>query len=237
MNEYYLPTFDLTLFCRLRSIMATFILKQYYYCGNPPVQPEPGDIVIDAGACWGDTAMHFAHTAGRSGQVHCFEFVPSNIEIFSKHLGVNTGVKESIFLAPYALSDESHLKMKFNDYGPASCLSATGKQTARTITIDDYVRAEGLRRVDFVKMDVEGAEKMALQGAREVIRRHKPKLAISAYHRLDDLFELPRAIQAIDPGYTFYLGHYTIHNEETVLYAIHPEYCAGKRHSAAGKIG
>jgi hypothetical protein len=69
-------------------------------------------------------------------------------------------------------------------------------------------------------MDLEGAEVQALTGAQATIEQFKPKLAICAYHKGDDLFMIPQTINAILPGYHFYLDHYTIHREETVLYAI-----------------
>jgi FkbM family methyltransferase len=55
----------------------------------------------------------------------------------------------------------------------------------RTITIDDFVQRFSLPRVDFIKMDIEGAESRALTGAADIIRRFRPRLAISAYHSLD----------------------------------------------------
>ena len=231
LNEYYLPGMGLTVFCRPRTIMTTFLLKQYYHLGPPAIAPQAGDIVIDGGACWGDTALHFAHTVGRTGQVHSFEFVPANIAILKKHLAVNPGMEGTIVLAPYALSDVSNQELRFDDYGPASCISDNGRQSVKTSSLDDYVHLRQLDRVDFIKMDIEGSEKPALQGAREVIRKYRPKLAISAYHRLGDLYELPLAIRAIDPGYHFYLGHYTIHSEETILYAVHPASGAENRQS------
>jgi hypothetical protein len=68
-------------------------------------------------------------------------------------------------------------------------------------------------------MDIEGAEMPALGGAIETIRKFKPKLAISVYHRTQDLYEVPQLIKNIDSRYKFYLGHYTIYKEETVLFA------------------
>jgi hypothetical protein len=68
-------------------------------------------------------------------------------------------------------------------------------------------------------MDIEGAEESALRGATRTLRTHRPKVAISAYHRIEDLFALPECIASIEPKYRFWLDHHTIHQEETVLYA------------------
>ena len=62
--------------------------------------------------------------------------------------------------------------------------------------------------VDYVKYDVEGAEKEALTGSRQTILAHHPKLLVSVYHRSEDLFALPLQIHAMDPSYRFYLRRY-----------------------------
>ena len=91
---------------------------------------------------------------------------------------------------------------------------------ARTVRIDDVVQSLKLDRVDFLKMDIEGAEGGALLGAQDTIRRFRPKLAISAYHRVGDLYVLPRLIRKLLPDYRLHLDHHTIHGEETLIYAV-----------------
>lgn len=68
-------------------------------------------------------------------------------------------------------------------------------------------------------MDIEGAEPFALQGAIETIKKHKPKLAIAIYHSMDDFTNIPKWILDLNLGYEIYLGHYTIHAEETICFA------------------
>jgi len=62
----------------------------------------------------------------------------------------------------------------------------------------------------------------ALIGASETIQKFKPKLAICAYHKGDDLITLPQFIRSLDPNYKLYLRHCTPTWAETVLYAEHP---------------
>ena len=78
---------------------------------------------------------------------------------------------------------------------------------------------ENLSRVDFIKMDIEGFELPALAGAERVIDQFRPRLAISLYHRPEDIFEIPLWIGNRFPWYSLHLDHYTIHHEETVLFA------------------
>ena len=69
-------------------------------------------------------------------------------------------------------------------------------------------------------MDVEGAELEALKGARNLIERDKPKLAICLYHKDDDIWEIPYYIKKLVPEYKLYIRHYSNYQCETVLYAV-----------------
>ena len=73
--------------------------------------------------------------------------------------------------------------------------------------------------VSFIKMDIEGEEYNALTGARGLITKHRPKLAISVYHNDDDLTKIPLLIHEMVPEYRFYLRHHTPFHVDTVLYA------------------
>lgn len=71
----------------------------------------------------------------------------------------------------------------------------------------------------FIKMDIEGAEGSAIEGAAEIISQYKPKLAISVYHNDDDLIQIPALLRKLVPEYKFYLRHHTKAYVDTVLYA------------------
>lgn len=85
------------------------------------------------------------------------------------------------------------------------------------VSIDEILMG---KQVTFIKLDVEGSEMAALEGASESIRRWKPKLAVSVYHKPEDLWTLASYIIELNPNYNLYLRHYTTCNYETVLYAI-----------------
>lgn len=72
----------------------------------------------------------------------------------------------------------------------------------------------------FIKFDIEGAENEALIGSTDIIRRRKPKLAICAYHKIDDIYKLPRTIIGIRNDYKFALRQHVYGRSEMVLYAI-----------------
>jgi len=85
-----------------------------------------------------------------------------------------------------------------------------------TVSIDERFISE---KVSFIKMDIEGAETEAIRGAMNIIKRDKPKLAISIYHKKEDIYEIPLLINEICPEYKFYLRHFSSHLCETVLLA------------------
>src|SRR5579864_7588960 len=202
------------LVCHLMNVVNTFLLEQYR-CDRAGVRAEPGDVTIDAGGCWGDTALYFARQAER---VYCYECIPSNIEIIKRNLALNPGLAKKIIHVPKALSREAGATLNFADTGPGSHIVDTGFQV-QTDSIDNLVENNHLGRVDFIKMDIEGAEMDALMGAERTIRAHRPRLAISIYHSLQDFVRIPRWIASLDVGYRIFLDHFTIHEEETVLFA------------------
>lgn len=220
LNLYDLSTagYDLKFYFVSNGILVDFILQQYNY--SDLVCVKPGDTVIDAGGCWGDTALYFS--AKGAAKVFVYEFIPSNIEIFRKNISLNPHYEKNINLLEKAVWETSNVNLSFDDRGPASRVGKIGqyKGNTQTLSIDDLVTSENLSQVDFIKMDIEGAELYALKGASETIRKFKPKLAISVYHKPDDMIVIPEYIQSLNPDYQFYLDYYTIIGDEIVLYAI-----------------
>ena len=92
----------------------------------------------------------------------------------------------------------------------------------KAVSIDAECRRRNMKSVNFIKMDIEGAELSALMGAKQTITQHKPTLAICVYHSLKDFYEIPEFITKLDLGYQFYLQHSTVHGDETVLFAQVP---------------
>jgi FkbM family methyltransferase len=183
------------------------------------IGPRPGDVVIDGGACYGDTALWLAHRIGPAGRVYGFEFMPAHLEVFRRNMEMNPELAARVELVDLALHRTSGLKLSFVDAGPGSRLGSQPGATATT-TIDEFVRQRGLERVDFIKLDIEGAELDALVGAEETIRRFRPRLAVCVYHKWEDLGVLPAHILSKDLGYELRLGHFTPIEWGTVLFAM-----------------
>ena len=84
-------------------------------------------------------------------------------------------------------------------------VESAAKSRIRQVQGESLDHIAGGEPVTFINMDVEGAERQALDGCREVIERDKPKLLIAAYHRSEDLFAIPLQIARMNPEYRFYL--------------------------------
>jgi len=83
-------------------------------------------------------------------------------------------------------------------------------------TIDNLID----EKVDFIKLDIEGAEQDAIDGAKESIKKHKPILAICVYHKAEDWYKIPQKVLEIESEYKIYLRHYMEGIFETVMYFI-----------------
>jgi FkbM family methyltransferase len=210
---------------RLMNVMNAFVLQQYRLERNGCViEVENGDIVIDAGGCYGDTALYFADRVGPTGSVLCYEFDPENLEVFYHNMDANADISTRVRLIERAVWSSTGKMLSFVGNGPSTRLVAAGPgtRTVMTDTIDELTHRESVDKIDFIKMDIEGAELDALKGAEQTIRRHKPKLAISLYHRLEHFWQIPQFIDQLGLGYTFHIEHFTIHAEETMLFATVP---------------
>lgn len=216
--------YPIRLYVPLTGPVYAFVLQQYRcQMPNKVIEAEEGDIVIDAGGCWGDTALYFADRVGGTGKVYSFEFMSANTEIFRLNMTFNPELSKRIHLVQQALWSKSGEKLYIEGKGPATCVMSSPSNPLagqiETLSIDDLVYREGLPRVDFIKMDIEGAELQALKGGEQTIRQYSPKLAISVYHNLHDFWTIPQWIDQLGLGYRFSLRHFTIHQEETVLFA------------------
>ena len=97
-------------------------------------------------------------------------------------------------------------------------IAEEGSISVNADTLDNILKEEN---VTFIKMDIEGAEEMALRGAGGVIGRNKPILAVCLYHSLEDFYRLPLLMKDLNPEYRLFVRHYKdMVDYETVCYAI-----------------
>lgn len=204
------------------SILNTFVIEQYACRRNGFVlEAAAGETVVDGGGGWGDTALYFADRVGPSGRVHAFEFVAASLHTLRDNLAANPTLASRVDVVEHPIWNRADEEIRFSPAGPGTRVGdAKGELSIRAESVDHLVETGRIRHVDYIKLDVEGAERNAIEGAVKTIRTMRPKLAVCAYHRADDFEILPRAIDATGVRYRFALDHFTTHGDETVLFAL-----------------
>ncbi len=194
--------------------------RQYFVeRGGVCLAPRAGETVLDCGACVGDVAAVFAMHVGEGGQVHMFDPMPAHVAFCHLQKELNPHMASRMHVVPMAVGALSNGLPPLADASGKIKPNATPDGSFPFVSIDDYVRSNDIR-VDVIKMDIEGGEGSALDGAVETISKFRPRLMISAYHRTDDLWVLREQIQRIRPDYRFHFGHHTPVQWESVLYAV-----------------
>lgn len=212
------------LYATAEFLYTLFCNNTYRYAhGSVCIDVERGDCVLDCGACYGDTALMFALKTGPRGRVLSFEPHPLLSVLWKYNVGLNPELAPRLELLKKGVG-EAQAEAAFVLNGPGSHREGTfgqwkGSAKIAITTIDQTVREHGLRKVDFIKMDVEGAELSALRGAEETIGKFRPKLAVCVYHKPEDYVAIPSFIHNLGLGYSFYLEHHYVNEWETVLYA------------------
>lgn len=145
------------------------------------VSVRPGDVVIDLGAHLGT----FVRVALNSGArlVVAFEANAANANALRVTFRTEIADKKVVIIQSPVWSDRR--TVHFSGHGLVGMVCEEG-ESMQTVTIDDVIRELGVTKVDFIKTDIEGAERYALEGAATVLSSHAPKLAVSTYHLPDD---------------------------------------------------
>ncbi|REL34846.1 FkbM family methyltransferase [Thalassotalea euphylliae] len=193
-------------------------------------------VFFDLGAFDGTDTRRFLQRC-QTGESYLFEPIPEQVSKLDKFAGDN----ERIHLVPVAVGENTQT-VRFCVGGTSSKVLDLDKQTAseesreaqeelkgidalngtvevNQISLDDFYRKHSIIP-EYVKMDVEGAEQSVIRGMNKLLVEHKPKLAVSVYHRVEDIIDIPLMIKRANPDYKFYLRHYTQGYSETVLFAV-----------------
>lgn len=182
------------------------------------MQPDPdGEIFVDAGCFDGWTSANAAAwTGGKLLKVYAFEPDRHSIAVCQKRLE-QIGCEFELYNAA-TWSEKTTLAFNINDdFGYASNVDDTGKDFVSADSIDGVLNG---RPATYIKLDVEGSELETLHGAVNTIKRYRPKLAISLYHKAEDVIDLPLFIESLGMDYKYYIRHYQTRWCETTLYAL-----------------
>lgn len=148
----------------------------------------PGQVVVDAGSFHGLYALWFAAQVGREGRVVAVEPDRENLDGLRRNLLLNPGLVNIEVVREPLWSEVGEVDFfSQGNVGSSSFWSPAGlaPERRRTATLDEIVNTFALSRLDFVKMDIEGAEVRALQGATDALQRLRPAFAVASYHQVD----------------------------------------------------
>lgn len=206
------------------------------YMAFPDICLEDGEVYIDGGAYTGDTAEEFIsdmRAAGKSySHIYSFEPDPRNIKIAEKNLSAYDRVElvpMGLWSRPDVLCFDSrsggdHLSSGFAAPLPGSDWASPDSEVELSIpvtSLDAFFRDKPIGEwPTLIKMDIEGSEREALTGAAEVIKRKKPRLMICAYHKPEDIYELPQTILKLRDDYQLSLWQIGESFWDVMLYAV-----------------
>ena len=195
LNEIiiYWFRFDLDRLWNLRE----GIFPEYYDLDLLACNSE--EVFVDCGAYTGDSAIEFINAYDTYKKIYCYELTP---EIY-KQLEANLQGADNITLRNKGVSNKKETIYIEDAVDAGNSIARKGSCPVELVTLDDDINEP----VTCIKMDVEGAEKDALCGARNHIMNEKPKLLISAYHIPEDIFDIPKLITDMRADYKLYLRY------------------------------
>jgi FkbM family methyltransferase len=140
----------------------------------------PGGVVFDLGANVGYYTLLCSVLAGPGGRVYAFEPLPRNLDFLRRHLALNRIENATVIEA--AVADRGGT-VRFEEDASTSKgrIGAEGTLEVRSVALDDLVARERLPRPDLFKIDIEGAEFLALQGARKILAEAHPVIFLSTH--------------------------------------------------------
>jgi FkbM family methyltransferase len=171
---------------------------------------QPGDVVLDCGANVGV----FTHEALADGArlVVAIEPEPQNVECLRRNFAGEIA-KGRVIVIPKGVWDRDDVLPLRVDAGNSARDSFVGSfgpalQEVKIplVTIDEIMTELKLDRADFIKLDIEGAEKKALRGAQNTITKFHPRMAIAMEHLEDDPIRIPEVVFAVSPSYRIACG-------------------------------
>ncbi len=184
--------------------------NQYFDVFSP--NPEGNEVFVDAGAYDGQTTLDFIEWTGGNYKVaYTLEPIKEMCPVIQKKLADHKNIS---IIQTAAWKQKEWLY--FDDDKTSSCMTDNGALAIPASDIDSIV---GDETVTFIKMDIEGCEMEALEGAKKTILRDHPRLAICIYHKDMDVIDIAAYLLELVPDYRFHIRHYSSHMWETVLYA------------------
>jgi FkbM family methyltransferase len=189
--------------------------EQYFEAGM--FKPHSQECFVDCGAYVGDTLAAFLHRFPAPHALHAFEPEPANLDLLLAWRDTQSPkLRQRIFVHPFAVSDRRK-KLRFRADGIGSAADERGALEVEAVPLDEALVDQ---QATFIKMDIEGGESAAIEGAKCLIARCRPVLAICLYHRQEHLFTVPNRLRQIADDYLFYIRRYGDQFGDVVCYGV-----------------
>lgn len=205
-----------------KNIFGKFIKVDYKNQYIDFIDKDKIKVIIDGGLYSDEDLLKFLKF--RNGKVEIHSFEPLLEYCKKKFSNLNKlSKRKNIFINKMALWNKNGTINFFKNESTSKVVStknALNTVEVQSITIDQYVTNMKINKVDFIKLDIEGAELSVLQGAIKTLREHSPQLAISIYHQPEHLYQIPLFLHKILKDYIFKINHYSCFYNETILYCI-----------------
>ena len=206
-------------------------LDPQYYTIPEGIEYFPADVPIlnnlekikfvDCGAYIGDTIEELMKQKKEVAFSISFEPDHSNLVMLNNQLKKQKEnfPNTNFFIYPTGVySKNTFLLFDNNKISSSSNITTQDSNTKiLVVNLDDTIFSAA---PNYLKMDIEGVEKEAILGSKNIIQKYKPNLAICLYHKPQDLWELPLLIHKIEPTYDMYLRVHEDMGLSTVLYCI-----------------
>ncbi|MBI2632839.1 MAG: FkbM family methyltransferase [Parcubacteria group bacterium] len=157
--------------------------KQKLFCKKV----KTNDIVFDIGAHVGFYSLLSAELVGKNGKVYAFEPLPRNITYLKKHIELNK--QSNIIVIESAVSNKDGMTMLCEEIETPECsIVGNDQQTKNTIqvtsaTLDTLIQKNVIPVPNIIKIDVEGAELMVLEGARSLLNKFHPMIVLATHNQ------------------------------------------------------
>jgi FkbM family methyltransferase len=200
------------------SVLPSHLLQKEIYFADDLIAPLKEEVFVDCGAFDGDSLQEFIkRRAGSFGQIIAIEPDPANCKALEAQLSALPIEMVSRIQVVQSAAGSKREKVTFNATGTAASSIGEGSYQVQCAPLDEILEDF---KPTFIKMDIEGAEPYALLGARKVIKRYMPVLAICTYHAQEHLWQIPLLIQSFCDDYQFFFRRYSDECWELVCYAV-----------------
>jgi FkbM family methyltransferase len=190
-------------------VEVTAASNPHFYFREPTVV-RASDHVVDVGSCEGAFALEAIVRYG-AARAWCFEPAPAMARAL-RTTAVRNSLSERIVVVEAAASSSTGVAELHEDHEnplvARTAHAATGGERRPSIrveqlSLDDWVRRESIDHVDFIKIDAEGDDLRVLEGARELLARWKPRIAVTTYHEPTHCNEMIEYLTELRLGYRF----------------------------------